>query len=718
MPWHCCDLEHDDLLMACPSCGKPKRDWTIRFDATRSFVVGAAKTVALLRLWRGGAPRAVDARYEVRDAGGTMVGEGRCNVVAGQCEVALGRKALKQVKKEGAQLFVYFLNHDLQDDGEALLLHLGKEEVLEDAPGATRGLRALGLWGRQPLEADPTPDERVALDVALAAFQQEHAVQALDPYAAQGPALQALEARYHDYAWEPRRLPSLSFPEPAGTKAVVLRLACFRGEGPRALHAHAVVLDQNGGTIVETRPLHATPEGLLEVPVPAERAADAVEVRLFLRDDEGREVKDGVVLHLGARADLSKPQAASRALAALGLFGRAPLANDAPDADQQLELELAGAAFQRTAGPTAPVELLAAAAKTLERGYWGYQPAPRALASLRFPEPPDTSAAVVQLQLFRGAGPRELAVRAVVLDAGGAILLETRRVATGGLLELRVPAETAAQAAKARVYVQEEDGREREGFVLHLGAKADLSKAQATSRALAALGLWTRAPLESDAPDADAKLGLELAGAAFQRAAGPAAAVELLAAAAKTLARGYWAYQLAPRALESLRFPEPPDTSAVAVRLQMFRGAGPREVGVRAVVLDEAGAVLLEVKRVTQGGVLEVPVPAASAAQAKRVRLYIQDAAGVEREGLVLHLGPRPDLAQAQGASRALAGLGLWERAPLDGGQDAQDRLTLDLAVAALQRAAGHGAAVEPLPAAQQTLSRAYWGYQPRTRQL
>lgn len=41
MPWTCCDAELSDDEPECPSCGKAKAKWTVRFDRTRVFNLGA-----------------------------------------------------------------------------------------------------------------------------------------------------------------------------------------------------------------------------------------------------------------------------------------------------------------------------------------------------------------------------------------------------------------------------------------------------------------------------------------------------------------------------------------------------------------------------------------------------------------------------------------------------------------------------------------------------
>ncbi len=41
MPWSCCGAELSDDEAECPSCGKSKAKWTVRFDRTRVFNLGA-----------------------------------------------------------------------------------------------------------------------------------------------------------------------------------------------------------------------------------------------------------------------------------------------------------------------------------------------------------------------------------------------------------------------------------------------------------------------------------------------------------------------------------------------------------------------------------------------------------------------------------------------------------------------------------------------------
>lgn len=37
MPWTCCGAAHGDDEPSCPTCGKEKQKWTLRFDRTRVF---------------------------------------------------------------------------------------------------------------------------------------------------------------------------------------------------------------------------------------------------------------------------------------------------------------------------------------------------------------------------------------------------------------------------------------------------------------------------------------------------------------------------------------------------------------------------------------------------------------------------------------------------------------------------------------------------------
>ncbi|MCW8140332.1 MAG: hypothetical protein KIT58_15640, partial [Planctomycetota bacterium] len=39
VPWTCCAEEQLDTISECPSCGKQKERWTMRFAQTRRFVV-------------------------------------------------------------------------------------------------------------------------------------------------------------------------------------------------------------------------------------------------------------------------------------------------------------------------------------------------------------------------------------------------------------------------------------------------------------------------------------------------------------------------------------------------------------------------------------------------------------------------------------------------------------------------------------------------------
>jgi hypothetical protein len=41
VPWSCCGEELSDDAPECPSCGKAKARWTVRFDRTRVFNLGA-----------------------------------------------------------------------------------------------------------------------------------------------------------------------------------------------------------------------------------------------------------------------------------------------------------------------------------------------------------------------------------------------------------------------------------------------------------------------------------------------------------------------------------------------------------------------------------------------------------------------------------------------------------------------------------------------------
>jgi hypothetical protein len=43
MPWNCCGNDLDDRQRECPQCGAPKRSWTIRYKATRHFVIPKRK---------------------------------------------------------------------------------------------------------------------------------------------------------------------------------------------------------------------------------------------------------------------------------------------------------------------------------------------------------------------------------------------------------------------------------------------------------------------------------------------------------------------------------------------------------------------------------------------------------------------------------------------------------------------------------------------------
>ena len=43
MAWDCCGIENPDDVKTCPVCGAEKRAWTVLYDRTRLFTIGAPK---------------------------------------------------------------------------------------------------------------------------------------------------------------------------------------------------------------------------------------------------------------------------------------------------------------------------------------------------------------------------------------------------------------------------------------------------------------------------------------------------------------------------------------------------------------------------------------------------------------------------------------------------------------------------------------------------
>jgi len=89
VPWNCCDAELPDSAPVCPTCGKSKEKWTVRYGVTRRLQIGKARWVEIRLLDPDGQEVAGEPYKIVLPTGKTI--EGTLDDT-GQAKVDLGRK--------------------------------------------------------------------------------------------------------------------------------------------------------------------------------------------------------------------------------------------------------------------------------------------------------------------------------------------------------------------------------------------------------------------------------------------------------------------------------------------------------------------------------------------------------------------------------------------------------------------------------------------------
>lgn len=386
MPWTCCGRAVLDELSTCPTCGKAKGNWTLRFDKTRVFTLGKARTLARLRMFRGGLARTGVVEVIFEDEAGADIHR---ELVELGSKGELAVPAPPRVRDRTAALRLYFPG----TGEEGLVLDLGERGDGLLPSIASRSLRALGFVLREPLTTDaPAVQQSLELEMALARFQRTR-----------GPTVErmrqdtlgALDARYHDYEPSPWVIPDPVVADEGLALEPLLRLRMFRGEVARA-GRWQVVLDDADGKEVHTSVVTLR-DGLLDLRLPEGAAAlgTAAAARAYALDATGARTGEGLLLSLGERGNRLRVSTASRALRALGFAQREPLTNESPRGQEKLDLQLAIVGFQRAHQP-AGTEITpydARGLRALDRIYWGYSPKPRVLPDPEVdPPPPATSA--------------------------------------------------------------------------------------------------------------------------------------------------------------------------------------------------------------------------------------------------------------------------------------------------------------------------------------